>query len=283
MPFLTGSWRDCARGLPHPHTKAKRPITFDAQRAYRKDDVVYIHLNHPLVQQSIRLLRAEVAKHESTHAALYRVTGRTVPKHLLPEGKPAVLAFARLVITGGDNQRLHEEMIVAGGSITLDAARPFRRITALRDLNTIVENVQDRPLGAAHQALYQELWDKLKAPLFDSLERRSNELMERYEVQLLDRAEKQSGEIEAILNELKTTIEQELAVNDQPQQLEIRFADWSEDERQQLRKDYSALRARLETIPAEIEREKERIIERVLSPETRLFPISVVFVNPSSM
>lgn len=85
----TGSWGVCARGLPHPHTKQKRPITFDPQRAYRRDDVVYVHLNHPLVQQSIRLLRAEVGKPELVAAALYRVTAREVPKHHLPEGKPA--------------------------------------------------------------------------------------------------------------------------------------------------------------------------------------------------
>ncbi|MGB1252181.1 MAG: DISARM system SNF2-like helicase DrmD [Candidatus Promineifilaceae bacterium] len=282
MPFLTGSWRDCTHGLAHPHTREIRPITFDADRAYRQDDVVYIHLNHPLVQQSIRLLRAEVAKHESTNAALYRVTSRSVPKHHLPNGKPAVLAFARIVITGGDNQRLHEELIVAGGTVTHNAPRPFRRITALRDLDNIVAHFEDEPLSTAHRELYQRLWPKLKTPLFDSLNRRGTELMGRYEERLIERAEKQSQEIEAVLNDLKRTIEQELAVNDRPQQLELRFTDWSENERQQLRKDYSALRTRLDAIPAEIKQEKKRIIDRVLSPTPRLFPISVVFINPSS-
>ncbi|MCB0014495.1 MAG: hypothetical protein KDE34_21420, partial [Anaerolineales bacterium] len=281
LPYLTGSWGSCARGLPHPHTKKKRPITFNPQRTYRRDDVVYVHLNHLLVQQAIRLLRAEVGKPESVSAALYRVTGREVPKNHLPDGKPAVLAFARLVITGGDNQRLHEEMIVAGGSLTLEAVRPFSRITTLRDLNNIVAQMTDKPLSAAHQAICQDLWPKIQGPLFDSLSKRASERMSSYEQTLLDRAEKQAAEIEAILRELERAIEQELDESE-PVQLQFDFTGWSEAERQQLTRDTAALRRRLETIPAEIEAEKERITNRVLSPTPRLFPIAVIFLKPAS-
>ena len=282
LPYLTGSWGVCARGLPHPHTKQKRPITFNPQRATRRDDVVYVHLNHPLVQQSIRLLRAEVGKPESAASALHRVTAREVPKHHLPDGKPAVLAFARLVITGGDNQRLHEELIVAGGSLTLDAPRPFSRITTLRVLDEIVAHMGSRPLSAAHQAIYQDLWPKVQGPLFDSLDKRASERMTSYEAILLDRAEKQADEIEAILRDLERTIERELGDEDGPRQLEFDFTGWTESERQQLTRDTAALRRRLETIPAEIEAEKERIYNRVLSPTPRLFPISVIFLKPST-
>jgi hypothetical protein len=41
------------------------------------------------------------------------VTARTVPDHMLDT--PAVIAHARLLILGGDQQRLHEELIAAGG------------------------------------------------------------------------------------------------------------------------------------------------------------------------
>lgn len=281
MPYLTGSWSVCVRGLYHPHTKVKRPITFNPQRAYRRDDVVYAHLNHPLVQQSIRLLRAEVGKPESVSSALYRVTAREVPKHQLPDGKPAVLAFARLVITGGDNQRLHEELIVAGGSLTLDAPRPFSRITTLRVLNEIVAHMSDTPVSAQHQALYQGLWPKIQDPLFDSLNKRATERMSSYEQTLIERAEKQANEIEAILRELQRTIEQELDESE-PAQLKFDFSGWTENERTQLTKDTAALHRRLETIPAEIEAEKERIYQRVLSPTPRMFPISVIFLKPSN-
>ena len=278
LPYLTGSWGVCARGLPHPHTKKKRPITFDPQRAYRRDDVVYVHLNHPLAQQSIRLLRAEVGKPDG--AALYRVTAREAPKHHLPEGKPAVLAFARLVITGGDNQRLHEELIVAGGALTLEAARPFSRIATLRLLDEMVAHMGTTAVSPAHEAIFQELWPKIQGPLFESLNRRAAERMSSYEQTLLERAEKQAAEIEAILRELAQTIERELGETE-PLQLQFDFSGWTEAERQQLTRDTAALRRRLETIPAEIEAEKERIINRVLSPTPRLFPIAVIFLKPA--
>jgi SNF2 family DNA or RNA helicase len=60
LPVLTGSWAACAEGLPHPHTGQMRPIVFDHNTVDGRDDVVLAHLNHRLVQMSLRLLRAEV-------------------------------------------------------------------------------------------------------------------------------------------------------------------------------------------------------------------------------
>ena len=60
LPAFTGTWAACAEGLEHPHTKEVRPITFEHSLADGRDDVVLVHLNHRLVQMSLRLLRAEV-------------------------------------------------------------------------------------------------------------------------------------------------------------------------------------------------------------------------------
>jgi hypothetical protein len=57
LPALSDSWAQCADGLAHPHTKKIRPIVFDATLATGRDDVVFAHLNHRLVQMCLRLLR----------------------------------------------------------------------------------------------------------------------------------------------------------------------------------------------------------------------------------
>ncbi len=108
-----GSWASCVEGLAHPHTGDIRPIVFDHELAEGRDDVVLAHLNHRLVQMSLRLLRAEVWS-PGGRRGLFRVTARCVPNQALDT--PAVID-ARMVVTGSGGQRLHEEIITAGGAI----------------------------------------------------------------------------------------------------------------------------------------------------------------------
>ena len=137
LPALSGSWGLCAEGLRHPHTDEIRPIVFDHDLlAEARDDVVLVHLNHRLVQMSLRLLRAEVWSGQGKKN-LNRVTARLVPDVVLRD--PAIVAHARLVIVGGDSHRLHEEIITAGGLLQEGKFRPMnvgqveRALEAARD------------------------------------------------------------------------------------------------------------------------------------------------------
>jgi len=104
-PPLSCSWARAAEGLPHPATHELRPITFDHETwGALGDDVVLAHLHHVLVQQALRLLRAEIWASDAA-ARLSRVTARAVDREILPV--PAVIAHGRLVVTGGDGHRLH--------------------------------------------------------------------------------------------------------------------------------------------------------------------------------
>ena len=78
VPVLPGSWGRATIGLEHPHTGVRRPITFDHDIAKGRDDVVLVHLNHKLVQMSLRLLREEIWKLDDVKL-LHRITVRTVP------------------------------------------------------------------------------------------------------------------------------------------------------------------------------------------------------------
>src|SRR5690606_16968585 len=129
MPALAGSWSRCIDGLEHPYTKRIRPITFDHEVAHGRDDVVLVHLNHPLVQMSLRLLRAEVWARDDMKK-LHRVTVRAVPDDILPS--PAVVVLSRLVVTGGNHHRLHEELTEAGGYLRDDGFGRVERVTDVR-------------------------------------------------------------------------------------------------------------------------------------------------------
>ena len=49
---------------------------------------------------------------------------------------PAVIAFGRLVVLGGDAQRIHEEIVSAGGTITEGR---FRRFDTRAELDRVID------------------------------------------------------------------------------------------------------------------------------------------------
>jgi hypothetical protein len=89
-------------------------VTFDEVVAGRTD-IVLLHLGSQLVQRCLELLRAELWSGVGAGGAtrLSRVTARVVPGDVL--ATPAVIAHMRVVVTGDEGTRLHEEVIVAGG------------------------------------------------------------------------------------------------------------------------------------------------------------------------
>src|SRR5207244_6695371 len=72
-------------------------------------------LNHRLVQMCLRLLRAEIWSLGTQAKHLSRVSACVVDDSALTH--PVVIAHGRIVVLGGDNHRLHEEIITAGGAL----------------------------------------------------------------------------------------------------------------------------------------------------------------------
>ena len=268
LPPFTGSWALATQGLQHPHTGVIRPIVFDDQLAAGRDDVVLAHLNHRLVQMCLRLLRAEVWSPES-RKRLSRVTARLVPDGALDA--PAVIAHGRLVVTGADGHRLHEELIAAGGTLRegrfarLNVGETQRALEAALP-DTVPTSLQDRLV---------ELWPKHRDALLQALEARQRDRTSGLERLLADRATKEEQNIRTVLEELRRTIQAELQTPE-VQQLSL----FTADEREQLSRDEDALRRRIEEIPAEIEQEVEVIRKRFARQEPRLFPVAVTYLVP---
>jgi hypothetical protein len=271
LPALKHSWASCAEGLEHPHTKEIRPITFDHSAADGRDDIVLVHLNHRLVQMSLRLLRAEVWSVKG-RKRLHRITARLVPNHAL--NTPTVVAHARLVIIGGDSHRLHEEIITAGGM--LKEGR-FSRLN-IGDLDKLLATVTDDEPYEPMQKHLLELWDKFAPGLAQSLEARMRDRTTGLQKKLAERAEKEAQDIRAIMMELKRAIDAEL--EEQANQQPTLFDDLETD---QFERNKDFLRARSKAIPAEIERETAAIKARFADPQPRLFPVAVTFLVPEKM
>lgn len=272
LPQLKSSWAVCAEGLEHPHTKEIRPIVFDPDAAHGRDDVVLAHLNHRLVQMCLRLLRAEVWSTEG-RKQLHRVTARVVSSASGLD-TPAVVAYGRLVILGSDQQRLHEEVIVAGG--VLKEGR-FSRLGVMK-LQAALGAMTTGTVPEAMQQRLAQVWDKSAESLMQALEVRKGERSTSLQQDLRDRAEKEIADITAVLTELQKSILKEL--QEPPvEQLEL----FSNPEQEQFERNMNSLKARAEQIPKEIEQETALIRKRFENPTARLFPLAVTFLIPQKI
>jgi ERCC4-related helicase len=270
-PFREPSWAPCLEGLQHPHTHQQRPIVFDPAAAKERDDVVLAHLNHRLVQACLRLLRAEVWSPAGTKK-INRVTARTVPNNALEV--PAVIAHARLVLVSGDSQRLHEEVLTAGGVIREGR---FSRLNVTQVRDALAAQFDAQPSEEVKGRL-RALWPQLAEPLGQALEARKKERTAGIERLLADRADQEVAKITAIMQELGRSIRTELDHPDH-QQLEL----FTSSEREQFERNIDSLRARLAALPGELERETAQIRARFADPQPRLFPVAVTFLAPQRL
>lgn len=270
--FDDPSWRKCRQGLIHPHTRLERPITFDPEAVKDRDDVVLAHLNHPLVQRCLRLLRAEIWA-PADQQKIHRVTARLACHSVLRT--PAILAHARLTVVSRDSQRLHEEVITAGGVIK---EGKLERLNVSQTNDLLAAQLPSEPPAAISKRL-ADLWTQLAKPMQTALEARGRDRTQSIQRQLAERAENEITKIQVVFAELERTIRAEL--ND-PHQLAL-FQTYTEMERQQARRNHDFLRDRLQQIPSDREREIQTIRARFSDPEPRLFPIAVTFLVPESM
>jgi hypothetical protein len=269
LPTLSGSWAMCAEGLPHPHTHMIRPIVFDPALAAGRDDVVLAHLNHRLVQMCLRLLRAEVWSMGGSKR-IHRVCSHIVPDSALQA--PAIIAHGRIVVLGGDNHRIHEEVIMAGG--IMKGGRLVR--LNVGETKSAYDAAGGVPVPGFAEDRLTELWPNHRDQLLAALEARMAERTKNLEKFLGERAESEVAKLQAVLQELERAIRNELA---ELLPTQITF-DWSSEEKAQRDRDHQALRRRLDEIPGEIERESEHLRSRFRNPTARLFPAAITYLVP---
>jgi len=219
-------------------------------------------------------LRAEIWA-SGDQSKLHRVTARTIPNHLLDT--VAVIAHARLILLGSDTQRLHEELIAAGGY--LREGRYIRMNE--RQLKEALAAAQDHTVSPAMQQKLTIQWETHRDPLLQSLQSRMRERAGSLQKLLSDRATKEERDIRFILSELRASILKELHQPEGPLQLQL--TGFSTEERQQVERNLSALEERAHQIETEIEQETTRIRQRFANPQPRLFPVTVTYLVPERL
>ena len=220
----------------------------------------------------LRLLRAEIWAQDDVKK-LHRVTVRTVPDALV-DG-PVVVVVSRLVVTGGNHHRLHEELTLSGGYLR---DQSFRREEGVTRVQQWLD--ESKPITAA-SSLFDALrvrFDRQQEAILKAVDARSKERLRYLTNTLQTRKQQEVGDIGTVLDELEKAIQSELKKGGQPEQLML----FTEDERTQLRRDIAALDARLARIPDEREMETQAIEARYAKLDDRTFPVAVIFVVPES-
>jgi hypothetical protein len=262
-------------GLPHPHTGEVRPVTFDGEAIKDRDDLVLAHLNHSLVRMSLRLLREEVWK-SGIGSKMHRVAVRSVPglEH------PMVYVWSRLLIVGGDHLRLHEELTYSGGELKADT---YRREPLVGRLQKLLE--ESHPVDEVPESVFNVLksrFEKYENAVINTYEARSRERLENLLVTLERREKSEIKDVNDLLDELEKNIRAELSIEDDTERYTQLTFDFAEEDMQELKRDFAALRARLDQIPAEREEEMALIKKHYSSPRTLTFPAGVMFLIPEN-
>ena len=268
LPVLSGSWSKATQSLEHPHTHVRRPITFDHEVAKGRDDVVLIHLNHRLVQMCLRLLREELWNLDDVKK-LNRIS-------ILKSSKiesPVALVWSRLVITGGDQKRLHEELTISGGEIK---STSYSRIPTLQRLDEILNSAIEYKVSESHHDILKDRFNKFESKILDSVEARSKSRAASLEKSMKVKEQAEIKDISNVLDDLAKNISLELAPKSEPQQMSL----FSEDEQSQIKKDVASLKARLDRVPEEKQAEIDLIKRRYMQMESRTFPVAVILVMP---
>lgn len=273
LPELGGTWAVCSEGLAHPHTQEIRPLVFDHADARGHDDVVLAHLEHRVVQMCLRLLRAEVWAPDAARK-LHRVSARITTGPQLRH--PVLILHARLVVLGGDNARLHEELLSVG--LSIEKGKLVRlNVGQTRDaVNAARASAKNAPADVTDSLT--KLWPDHEPAVLAAVEARKKDRLRSLEKALAQRADAEVERLTSVLEELRRQILTELA-SEPPVQLDL----WQADERQQLESNRGALAERAEALPAEIERETNAIRARYAEPQARLFPVALTYVVPARL
>ena len=272
MPALSGAWAKCVEGLPHPFSGAIRPITFDHAVAKGRSDVVLVHLNHRLVQMCLRLLRAQVWAQDDVKK-LHRIAVKSLPDAQI-DG-PAVLIVSRLIITGGNHHRLHEELTLSGGYLK---EQSFKREEGVSKLDSWSNSGVTASIDGSQFDLLSKRFASQQESIFKAIEARSKERLTSLTKTLDNYKQKEVANIKSVLENLEKSISAELEAESEPKQLAL----FSEEERTQVTLDAAALKARLERIPHEIKMEVEAIGRRYENFVERTFPVAIIFLIPQS-
>jgi len=272
VPSLASDWEDALKGLySRLEPDVRRPITFDADVATDRNDLVYVHLGHPIVQKAQKLLRKSLW---SADSQLERVTAVVVDD--LDES--FVAAVTRMVLVGRGGVRLHEEVFLAG--VRLRGRRSMAEEKAEAALEKALDSDSLELAGYELREPLTELWNAPESPLHAALDRAMKDRANRKKDQLVDllltREESDKARVSGIFSAFRENLKESLA-HLQTAEEENQAQLWADDQQKQRQRDIAAMKDRLESLEEEEAQELAAILERYVDIKHDTTAAAVVF------
>jgi ERCC4-related helicase len=266
---LGGTWGETLVGLHNEVEDFRLPVTFDPDVAHGHQDVAYLHVGHPFVARCLRTLRSQV-----WGAVVDRKINRITVRYA-DVAEPIAVAHARIVVNGSDGSTLDEviepaAVRVAGRQGRLNVGDTRAAVTAA----TTVEppaHLRDKYLGQ---------WSRVQPALEDALRVRSDEVRDQRSRRMDAKRDTEEKRLRGTLADLQASIQRRLDELEQSENVaQLRLFDI--EERRQFDADVRALRARVDQLAEDVEKEVDILRRRYAVRDVNWFPVAVELLVPA--
>jgi len=286
VPPVSAGWQKSLEGLATKlNPEHQRWITFDpdalsdSEDDAPRNDVVAIHLGHPLLQRSARMLRNGLMTMSSD---VNRVTA------VVLDGLDAscVAAVSRLVLVGRGGLRLHEEVFVTGVRMKAQDLAEDKVLDLLDRALDAGEHVAASEVVREHLAA---IWNgeesatsgvqpgRLHERLTSAMQRRAESRQRRVEELLTTRRDTDLKRATEIFAAFRHNLTDSIARMRREEEEQLDMLPIADEQRVQRTRDLRAMEARIDSLSDEERRELEAIRDRYTDVKPYVAAVALVF------
>jgi hypothetical protein len=239
------------------------------------DEVVHLHLEHPVVRRLLSRFFSQGFVHHDLSRACLSQTNDAIPR---------VILLGRLALYGPGAARLHEEIIPVTArwrdSNRTEPLTPYARTAETETLRLLDDALMAPRDHRLNEIIRRQLLESVTRDIQDllpHLETRAEEYEEDARAALGKRAEAEAKAMREILDLQQTHLVATMSAHDKSLQL---LLDFNEDERRQKEHDRRYWETRLREVHRERETEPERIRALYEVKARRVEPIGLVYLWP---
>lgn len=238
------------------------------------DDVVQLHLEHPVVQRLLQRFLSQGFVHDDLSRTCLAQSRDAIPR---------VVLLGRLALYGPGAARLHEEIVAVtarwtDSKIRHEELKPYERDTEVTTLNLLYKSLIDTPLRSVPEPVTNQLRESAPVDvgqLWPHLQERAGKIEGSARAALQRRGNEEAEAMLKILEAQRKQIEAKQRVDAQ-----LVFEGMAEEDRRQREAERRFQSERLDRLPQEVAKEPERIRAVYQVQATRVEPVGLIYLWP---